>query len=158
MRKIFPILALLVAALTSCTNYSGLRINSVELGKVNIRAMSDIDAGIKLGIENPLSAGLFIKGGEGYIKNNGSKFAKVIINGSDTAKAKSSSVCLVNLNISLEDPMAALTLGLSPEAFTRGDLRLDGFITIGKTNGGSRKLRVRDYPLKNLSSLMNKSK
>ncbi len=117
-----------------------------------MRSTSDILVEVKLGVENPLKTGVFLKNVVGDIKHNGAKFARVELVSSDTVAAKSNGVCKATFRIVIDDPMSLLAMGMNPKSWNLDDYKADAQIVLANTSSGSRKFRVKNYPLKALAS------
>lgn len=156
MKKYFFITLVLTLLLSSCTNYGALKINTLDINKFNMKSASDIQIELKLGVDNPLNSGVFLKGLDGDIKHNGAKFARVELVKSDTIIAKTKGVYKATLRVVVEDPMLLLTMGMNMKSLNFDEYTTDAKITIANTKGGARKVKVKNYPLKELANKLKR--
>lgn len=152
MKKNITLLLLLTLILSSCVNYSSLRINSLDINKFNMKSASDILIEVKLGIENPLNTGVFIKELNGDIKYKDAKFARVELVSSDTVLARSIGVYRATLKVVIDDPMMLLSMGINFRSLKLDEYVADAKIKIANTNGGVRKIKIKNYSLDRLSN------
>lgn len=150
MKKFFIITVIAAFAALSCTNYGAIKLNSVELGKLNIRGASGTTVELKLALVNPLEKDIFIKKASGYLNSNGAKFARIELIKADTLHSGSSEVCSALFRVDLEDPMMIMSLGFGAGGFSFDKYTLDGAVVIGNSTGGSRKVRFKNLPVRDL--------
>ena len=152
MKKFLLLTLAFALILTSCTDYRALKINSVDINKFNMKSASNIQLELKLAIDNPLNEGVFLKGLVGGLKHNGAKFADVELISSDTVKAKSSGVYKISVRVAVQDPMLLMTMGLNLKSVKFDEYTADAKITLANTKGGSRKVRIKNYPVMELAN------
>ena len=150
MRK-FLVIALFVGVLLqSCADYSKIRINSLEMSRVSLKSTSDILVELKLGLNNPLGKDVYIKGMDGYIKKSGADFARIEFVGSDTVRAHGAGVYKTTFRLKVLNPMALLAAGLDLSSWKLDIYKVDAKLVLADVQGGSRRFKVRNYPLKKL--------
>lgn len=117
-----------------------------------MKSASDILIEVKLGIENPLNTGVFIKELNGDIKYKDAKFARVELVSSDTVLARSMGVYRATLKVVIDDPMMLLSMGINFRSLKLDEYVADAKIKIANTNGGVRKIKIKNYSLDRLSN------
>jgi LEA14-like dessication related protein len=150
MKKIFILTLAVLLTAASCTDYSSIKVNSVETGKVQIAGKAGITIELKLSLENPLKTDVWLKSVNGVIKNNGVKFAHIELVKSDTLRASSASVCRATFRIDIEDPMMLMSLGFGAGSFDLSKFTADGTVSIANNKWGARKVRFRNIPVEKL--------
>lgn len=105
-------LAALSLSLSGCANYKNIKLEGVSISGVKMRTSSPSTIKIIAEINNPTSATFKILGTEGTIIRKGSSFAHFTADSVITVPSGGMARIPVNVQVSLDDPLSALAIGL----------------------------------------------
>lgn len=104
--------AALSLSLSGCANYKKIKLEGISISSVKMRTSSPSTVKIIAEVNNPTSASFKILGAEGTIIRKGSAFAHFTADSIITVPSRGMARIPVNVQVSLDDPLSALAIGL----------------------------------------------
>ena len=155
MKKLFLFLLLSALLLQGCSSYKQISLEEVEFGKMKITALTKGKVNLTLKVNNPTRSTFKVTSIDGYLKNGAIEFAKVSLPEEFLVKPGTPVTADVQLEIEVSDPLALLTSGLSLSSLKAENFTVDAYVTI-KKGGISKRLKIKDVPLRQLMEKLNK--
>ena len=147
MKKVWTIALLATLLLSGCSGISEIDIREVKLVNAKFVNTSSADLEFLCVVHNPTNRRIIIEDANGVLKKGDIVFARIYMVKADTIASNGLSSNKVLLNVSVEDPLSLLSMGMNFRSWDMSEFKGDVRSTIRREGRAKHVFKRKNIPL-----------
>lgn len=147
IKRIVPILLLLLTTVCGCNDYRQIKVKDVSLTSFRFKSTSSAEIALTATVDNQSKHTLFLESAEGTITKEGKNFADFALLENVMAPSCKQSEVGICIGVKVVDPLALIASGLDLKTWRKEEFAVDAKIVVKREGGGKRVLKLKKVPV-----------